>query len=351
MFELGRWIIRKLILGIGGALVLLAALAGYNVVRFYMFLLPSEEVVFDSGGVPIAGTLVLPDADGVFPAILMIHGSGPDTGADPGYRAEANVLARRGFAVLIYAKRGTGKSGGDFATANYSDFIDDALAALRFLDGRADIGSIGLYGHSEGGWFTPEIANRFGDIAFIINKSAAPLSWIDTVIWEVRNDLLAEGATPEELEVLLPLTRARWEYVVAAARDPATAESMRAPLQQRIEAGRAAIPDADGLVADLPAPDGERIAWLAERYAYDPAPHLAAVHVPMLYVYGETDINVPVGECVAFLDRFRADGGNDVTVRVFGGVGHSMTTWRGMFQMLHAPGYLRLVGDWAEAHR
>jgi X-Pro dipeptidyl-peptidase (S15 family) len=201
--------LRRLALVFAGLVALIAAWAAYTAARHLVFWPPTEEVTFDSGDATLAGTLIKPAETGVFPAYVMLHGAGPETRGSPASRAHAKTLVRSGFAVLIYDKRGAGASGGDFDEASYRDFIADADAAIGYLAGRGDIDGdrIGRFGASESGWFTPEIAAARPSVAFIINKVGPPLSWVDTVLWEVRNDLLAEGAAESDLDRLLALTR------------------------------------------------------------------------------------------------------------------------------------------------
>lgn len=42
---------------------------------------PVRTLTFASGGVELAGALYLPPGDGPFPAVVMIHGSAPETRA------------------------------------------------------------------------------------------------------------------------------------------------------------------------------------------------------------------------------------------------------------------------------
>ena len=214
---------------------LLAAVILFNVTRYLMYLSPSEEVTFRSSGFEISGVLVKPAEEGVFPAVVVLHGSGPESLNDPAYKATANTLVRSGFAVLLYDKRGVGNSGGDFEAARYSDFVDDAVEAVRYLRYREDVdpNRIGLFGNSESGWFTPEIAYRSENIAFIFNRVGPPLPWIDTVLWEVRNEFLEAGVAEADLEKLLDITERRWSYYTAAGLDPSLAED---PVRNTINA-------------------------------------------------------------------------------------------------------------------
>jgi fermentation-respiration switch protein FrsA (DUF1100 family) len=69
-----------------------------------------QEASFQSGDITLSGTLMLPGTEGPYPAIIFVHGSGPETRDNSRYNA--TWLNAIGYAALIYDKRGTGKSGG-----------------------------------------------------------------------------------------------------------------------------------------------------------------------------------------------------------------------------------------------
>lgn len=71
-----------------------------------------KEVRFSNGEITLSGTVYLPSKTGPHPAVVFIHGDGPDI--REGYRFFAELFARRGIAALIYDKRGTGASTGDW---------------------------------------------------------------------------------------------------------------------------------------------------------------------------------------------------------------------------------------------
>ena len=329
---------------VAGLVALVVALLAYTAARHMVFWSQTEDIVFDSGDIRLAGTLIKPAGVGVFPAVVMLHGSGPETRGGPGYRVNAKALVRSGFAVLIYDKRGTGASGGDFDAALYRDFVTDAIAAVHYLASREDIDGnrTGLFGNSEGGWFTPEIAAVTHGVAFIINKVGPPLSWIETVLWEVRNDFLAEGASEADLDTLLALTRRRWDYMRAAAADPTLAAG---PQREALEAAISDVALAEG----LPAYDADVYHRFAADSSYDPAPYLREINIPMLYIFGELDVNVPTAQSVAFLESLRKDYSKNITIRVLPGVGHFLFlySWRGLLEAGYPPGYLDLIESWA----
>src|SRR5437868_3076095 len=68
------------------------------------------EVVVGKGQLPLSGTLSLPKGSGPFPALVLVHGSGPQDrdesiGSNKPFRDLAHGLASQGVAVLRYEKR------------------------------------------------------------------------------------------------------------------------------------------------------------------------------------------------------------------------------------------------------
>jgi dipeptidyl aminopeptidase/acylaminoacyl peptidase len=111
--------------------LMVVALFAYNALRHLIYWLPTEEVsILSDDGVTLAGTLLKPDTEPPYAAVVMLHGSGPEDRSGPGYRILSNAIARSGVAVLFYDKRGVGESKGDFESALYRDFITDASAAV-----------------------------------------------------------------------------------------------------------------------------------------------------------------------------------------------------------------------------
>ena len=329
---------------------LLVALFLFNGLRYLVYWSPTEEVTFSSGGVELSGILVKPADEGVFPTVVILHGSGPESLSDPAYKATANTLVRAGFAVLLYDKRGVGNSGGDFESALYSDFIDDAIAAVLFLRYHENVDQerIGLFGNSESGWFTPEIAYRSGEIAFIFNRVGPPLPWIDTVLWEVRNEFIGAGIAEADLGKLLDVTDRRWTYYIEAGLDPSLANSPeRDAINAELKHLRDTVPVADQVLPEQVWPyETEFYSNFSADSSYDPGPFLKAIDVPMYYVFGETDINVPTVECVEFLDVLREEYHKDISYIVLEGVGHPLANWSGILTAGYVPEYLEIVETW-----
>jgi len=334
------------------ALGLIALVLAYNLIWHFVYWSPAEEVRIDSNGVALAGTLIKPDDNGKFPAIVLLHGSGPEKRGDPANRTVINALRRMGVASLIYDKRGTGDSGGDFETALYSDFIDDALAALRYLESRPDIDSsrIGLYTISESGWFGPEVAIRNGNVSFVFGKVACPLSVVDTVGWEVRNELLDAGVLESDVDRLVDVIKRRWVYYIDTMNDPSLAEGPRRDaLNAEIATLRESVPGAaETMSPELLPYDAGRYRLIGADMAYDTRPWLTKLEVPQYYAYGGRDVNMPTQQCVNYVESLRDATGRDITVKVYPQAGHSLLHWTGILYQGFVPGYVDELTTWVQ---
>ncbi len=161
-----------------------------------------EPVRFLSEGVSLAGEIAFPPGAGPFPAVVLVHGSGPVT--REGNRPLVAPFLTRGIAVLSYDKRGNGESGGLYrgvGPLNSDSMIrllaDDAVAALELLakHERIDRTKLGLAGGSQAGWIIPNAAARF-PVRFAVMLSGPLVS----VGEEIHYSLAFENSTlPLEL--------------------------------------------------------------------------------------------------------------------------------------------------------
>jgi len=135
-----------------------------------------EEVTVGAEGFPLPGTLSLPKREGRHPAVVLLHGSGPNDrdetlGPNKVFKDLAWGLASRGVAVLRYEKR-TREHAQRFDAARAtldSEVVDDAVAALAFLRARPGIDGERLFvvGHSLGGFAAPFVARADAKLAGI----------------------------------------------------------------------------------------------------------------------------------------------------------------------------------------
>jgi hypothetical protein len=127
--------------------------------------LPVKTTRFDSEGVSLSGKLVLPAAGSAQALAVWVEGSNNNPATDDS--VWPYELARRGVAVFVYDKRGTGASDG----APTSDFhlrARDTAAALKAAQGLAPgIRRVGVIGGSQGGWVAP-LVGTLAPLDFVV---------------------------------------------------------------------------------------------------------------------------------------------------------------------------------------
>lgn len=287
----------------------------------------SEEVTIDSGPLTLAGTLTWPEGPGPFAAVLMITGSGPQdrdetiSGHRP-FLLLADTLTRAGYAVLRVDDRGVGGSGGDLDLATYDDLGADALAAIAYLAGRADVdpARIGLFGHSEGGYLAPLVAQRAppGTVAFTILMAAPAVPGDDVLVLQNRLIFEGMGFGPEQVDDQVAFITEFAALLVAGDLDGARALARARITEQTASLPEDLRPTPEQIEETLPVSPNLR-AFVA----YDPAPALAALRVPVLAVYGDRDLQVPPAQSEPAL-RAALAGNPDTTIQTFAGLNHLM---------------------------
>jgi dienelactone hydrolase len=272
----------------------------------------TEDVTFASGGVRISASLLMPAGPGPFPAVVMIHGSGPTDRAS--LMPVADALARNGVAVVAPDKRGAGRSTGDWVRATFDDLADDALAAVAFLKQRAGIDPhrIGLQGASLGGWVAPLAASRSSDVRFVIVEAAPTISPAEHERRRVERQMLADGVRREIVSRALAFMDRKFEV-------GRTGEGWDALVRDVERARREGWVDYVNPPASL-----ENMQWHWRHVlSYDPQPALERLTCPVLAVYAELDTVVPAdfsrARIVKALDRA---GNTDVTVKVLPRANH-----------------------------
>jgi len=167
-----------------------------------------SEVTVGSGEWKLPGTLTMPEGDGPFPAVILVHGSGPQDrnetiGPNRPFCDLAWGLASRGIAVLRYDKR-TNVHTVKFATiveslTVWEETIDDALlaAALAMKTDRINSRRVFILGHSLGGMLIPRIAHHDPDLAGFIVMAAPARPSEDSILEQMKylytfDDILTE---------------------------------------------------------------------------------------------------------------------------------------------------------------
>ena len=132
---------------------------------------------------PLPGTLTVPDGDGLYPAVVLVQGSGPNdrdetVGPNKPFKDIAWGLATKGIVVLRYEKRTKYYASTivnmleNFTV--YDETIDDAREAVDLLKETEHVDSDHIYvlGHSLGAMLAPRIALNDSNISGIIMLAA-----------------------------------------------------------------------------------------------------------------------------------------------------------------------------------
>jgi dienelactone hydrolase len=186
------------------------------------------EVTVGSGEWALPGTLSLPDGAGPFPAVVLVHGSGPQDrdetiGPNRPFRDLAWGLASQGIAVLRYEKRTKAHAGQITPELRarmtvQEEVIDDALSAVQLLRQTPGIdpGSIYVLGHSLGATLAPRIGQQDPSIAGLIIMAGLTRPLEDTILDQYTYLYNLSGAMSDGQKAELEQLRAK----VARVKDP-----------------------------------------------------------------------------------------------------------------------------------
>lgn len=247
-----------------------------------------QEIAVGPAGSALPGLLALPEGDGPFPVVVLVHGSG-STDRDENvmgnrpFRDLAHGLAARGVATVRYDKRSfvypaAQQALGEALTVQ-QETIDDAVAAVALARTRPELDAARVYvlGHSLGGTAGPRIAAQGrADGLIVVAGAARPL--VELVLEQVRHNANADGTLSLDEAVNI----------------------------ERIEGQAARLREAPDSTSFLGYPP----AYLADLDKHDAPAIAAALEIPVLVLQGGRDYQVTLADFAlweaALKDRPRA---------------------------------------------
>ncbi|AKT43056.1 uncharacterized protein CMC5_072830 [Chondromyces crocatus] len=272
--------------------------------------LTEREVKVNPGPWEVPGILTLPRGKGPFPAVVLVHGSGPNdrdetVGANRPFKDLALGLATKGIASLRYDKR-TLVYGAKLRVDELGmdqESVDDAVAAVAQLakEGSIDPAQIYVVGHSLGGMLAPRIATQTKGLAGIVLLAASTRQVPEMMV--------------EQLEYIASLSeRGR--------------EALKGQIEQVKEAGQR-IRALQGGAA--PKPD-EVILGAGARYwvefgKYDPLATAKGLGLRIYVAHGERDYQVTDVDYRAWEKALT--GKKNVTLKLYPALNHLMIAGTG----------------------
>lgn len=232
------------------------------------------DVLIPSLGFTLAGSLTMPPSVGRLrhPAVILVAGSGSVDRDElvagiPIFAQIAGALAKEGFIVLRYDKRGVGQSGGRSERATLEDYADDLRTAVKWLARRDDVDSrrMAVAGHSEGGAVALLAAAHEKKIASLVLIAAPGTRGADLILEQQQRLLDLMKTPPEERQAKIALQKKIQQAVIA-------------------DKGWEGIPDDLRRQADS--------AWFRSFLLFDPAAVMSNVKQPILIIQGDLDQQV-----------------------------------------------------------
>jgi fermentation-respiration switch protein FrsA (DUF1100 family) len=286
----------------------------------------SEDLTFENkkAGITLAGTLTLPKKEGIFPAVVLISGSGPQNrdeellGHKP-FLILSDYLTTNGIAVLRYDDRGTALSTGDFKSATSADFATDVESAVDYLKTRKEIDrrKIGLIGHSEGGLIAPIVASHSKDIAFIVLLAGPGIPGKNILLLQQKLIGSSSGISKKNLQKKEVIYSKAFDMILKTT----NLEKLKDDLEIYFKKNAHSIPSSDktGLTDDDFSKQnaiGLSTPWMQYFLAYDPKSALTKVSIPVLALNGEKDLQVSPKENLSAIKKALIQGGNkNVTIK------------------------------------
>jgi dienelactone hydrolase len=229
-----------------------------------------RDVTVGEGEWKLPGTLTVPVGAGPFPAVVLVHGSGPNdrdetVGGAKVFKDLAEGLASRGIVVLRYEKRTLQYRARIAAIKNYTvqeETVEDAVNAIATVRSQPEVNGrrVFIIGHSLGAYVAPRIAEQDGKLAGIV--------------------LMAGNARPIEDLLVDQVT-----YMGITGQQLEQAKAIQTKVKKLAPGDE-----------DTPAFGGVPVSYWLDLKDYDPAAAAKKLGIPMLILQGERDYQVTMAD-------------------------------------------------------
>lgn len=286
-----------------------------------------QWIEFDAGRTRLVGRLALPEGDGPFPGVVLVHGSGDTPGSLWLY--DGDFLQAHGFAVLAFDKRGTGRSEGD-RTFDFHRLARDVAAGVEFLRARPEVDAnrVGVAGYSQGGWVAP-LAATLTEVRFVLVAYGMIESPAEEARLEMLQRLDSAGVDGEARAAAESLVVAAVDVVASGLEDGWT-EFQALKRRHRDAPWRTHLDDTPvGQLMRYPRwiskLIGKRRLPSGLDWHYDSTALLDTLDVPMSWFLGLQDRSAPNQGTIEKLRRYR-QAGRPFELHVYRDAAHGMVT-------------------------
>ncbi|MEO8597003.1 MAG: alpha/beta fold hydrolase [Candidatus Solibacter sp.] len=229
-----------------------------------------RNVTVGEGDWKLPGTVTVPVGAGPFPAVVLVHGSGPNdrdetVGGSKVFKDLAEGLASRGIAVLRYEKRTLQYRVKMASLTRFTvddETVEDAVAGVALLRAQPEVNGAKVYvlGHSLGGYVAPRVAAQAGKVAGLV---------------------IMAGNVRHQEDLLV---------------DQATYMGVTGPQLEQVKALQARVKKLETSDEDSPPLAGLPIVYWLDLKEYDAVADAKKLAIPMLILQGERDYQVPMAE-------------------------------------------------------
>lgn len=267
-----------------------------------------ENIVIGSSPWELPATLSIPTGVGPFPAVVLVHGSGPNDrdetiGPNKPFKDIAQGLASNGIMVLRYDKR-TYAYPQQFANlTNYTleeEVIFDALEAIYYVqhNSSANQSRIYLLGHSLGAMMAPEIARQAENLSGALLLAAPARSYEDLYLDQIMYLAELDGTISEQEQHQIDL------------------------VEQSVQKIKTLNISEDDPVLNLP------LSYWRYLSTYKPVETAENLSIPLLILQGKRDYQVTYNDDFRIWNETFADEKN-VTLRTYESLNHLFISGKG----------------------
>jgi dienelactone hydrolase len=309
-----------------------------------------------AGEVSLYAELHMPAKSKPRAVVILQYGSGYD--AATVYNYVQHLLPLDNIAVVVFDKRGTGRSTGSL-TAHIGQLADDMVPVVNAVRRMPEVKGLplGLMGESQGGWVVPLVATKT-PVDFVVVSYGLAISMAEEDHQEMLQGLEWRGAGPAEIAQAEAVRKITHKIVVSRLTEGLDELEQIKAAHGNEDWFKALRGDFTDALTHTPPEQMDAVRkFLTIPYDidYDPKPVIARVKAPMLWVLAGRDTEAPSKTTIAILRDLQGKG-TPIDLVVFPNADHGIIEFAGdkpdsALADHTSPGYFELLADWIVTRR